>query len=158
GNFSLYDSGTDTFTSLPGFQFQFATLNPAGTQFVLIGGTPLLRFFNLQLQQVGSVDIPECCLGNSQPPSAVYSPDGNTLYLTYVAQSTGVPKLAAVDVRTFGVTGVAANLSTQIAYFGGGATGLPQASDSTGLVFEMADHGVGIVDAADMRTFQNPQV
>jgi hypothetical protein len=158
GTAALYDSATDQFTTVPGVQFQFATLNPTGSQFVAVGGTPFLRFFNLQMQQVGSVDFPDCCAANSDPPFAVYSPDGKSLYLAYSSQPSGLSKLVTVDVAAFKIVGAAANLSTEIAYFGGGlSSGPPQAGDSTGLVFEIADHGVGIVDAGDVRTFQNPQ-
>lgn len=159
GTATLYDSATDQFTTVPGVQFQFATLSPTGSQFVAVGGTPFLRFFNLQMQQVGSVNFPDCCATNSSPPLAVYSPDGKSLYVAYSSQPSGLPKLVTVDVAAFKVVGTAANLSTEVAYFLGGlSNGPPQASDSTGLVFELADHGVGIVDATDMRTFQNPQV
>jgi IPT/TIG domain-containing protein len=157
GTATLYDSATDQFTAVPGVQFQFATLNPTGSQFVAIGGTPLLRFFNLQMQQVGSLNLPDCCAANSAPLFAVYSLDGKSLYLAYASQS-GLSKLVTIDAGTFQVAGTAANLTTEVAYFGGGASGLPQAVDSTGLVFEVADHGVGIVDANDFRSFQNPQV
>ncbi|OLB27170.1 MAG: hypothetical protein DMG42_12100 [Acidobacteria bacterium] len=157
GTATLYDSATDQFTPVPGVQFEFATLNPTGLQFVVAGGTPLLRFFNLQMQQVGAVDVPDCCAPNTLPVSGVYSLDGKLLYLAYPSQSGGA-KLITVDASTFQLLGIAANLSTQIAYAVGGASGMPMACDSTGLIFEVADHGVGIVDATDFRTFQNPQV
>lgn len=158
GAATLYDSASDQFTTVPGIQFQFATLNPAGSQFVVIGGTPFLRFFNLQMQQVGSVEIADCCAPNTDPSFAVYSPDGKSLYVAYNSQPSGVSKLITVDTNAFQIIGTAANLSTQVAYFGGGLSGgPPQASDSTGLVFEIADHAVGVVDATDLRTFQNPQ-
>jgi hypothetical protein len=156
GTAALYDSATDQFTAVPGVQFQFATLNPTGSQFVAVGGTPSLRFFNLLMQQVGSLNLPDCCAANSAPMSAVYSPDGKSLYLAYASQS-GLPKLVTIDAGTLQVGGTAANLTTEVAYFGGGASGLPQANDSTGLVFEVVDHGVGVVDANDVRSFQNPQ-
>jgi hypothetical protein len=159
GTAALYDSATDQFTAVPGVQFQFAILNPTGSQFVAVGGTPFLRFFNLQMQQAASVDIPDCCAASSDPSFAVYSPDGKLLYLAYQSQPSGVSKLVTVDAAAFKIVGTAANLSTEIAYSVGGLSdGPPQASDSTGLVFELADHGVGIVDASDVRTFQNPQV
>src|SRR5207249_1881855 len=72
GTATLYDSATDQFTPVPGVQFEFATLNPTGLQFVVAGGTPLLRFFNLQMQQVGAVDVPDCCAPNTLPVSGVY--------------------------------------------------------------------------------------
>jgi hypothetical protein len=150
----LYDSATDQFNSVPGVQFQFATLSPTGSQFVAISGNPAssLRFFNLQMQQVGSLDLPDCCAANSIPSYAVYSPDGKSLYLAYASQSE-LSKLVTIDAGTFQVVGTAANLTTGAPV--GGASTFPQVSDSTGLVFELADHGIGIVDANDQHNFQN---
>src|SRR5439155_19755166 len=62
--------------------------------------TPLLRFFNLQMQQVGAVDVPDCCAPNTLPVSGVYSLDGKLLYLAYPSQS-GRAKLITVDASTF---------------------------------------------------------
>jgi hypothetical protein len=151
GGATLYDSATDQFTPVPGVQFEFATLNPTGTQFVAAGGSPFLRFFNLQMQQVGAVDVSDCCAPNTLPVSGVYSPDGKLFYLAYPSLSGGLAKLITVDSSTFQVIGITANLS------GGGAIGMAQACDSTGLIFELADHGVGIVDATDQHTFLNAQ-
>jgi hypothetical protein len=150
----LYDSATDQFTAVPGVQYQFATLNPTGTQIVAAGGTPFLRFFNLQMQQVSSVSLPDCCGSGTPPISAVYSPDGKWLYVAYSTLSSGLPELITIDATTFQIKGAAANLT----FYGNTIGGFPLASDSTGLVFEVGDHGVGIVDATDQHTFQNSQV
>jgi IPT/TIG domain-containing protein len=151
GQVALYDSATDQFTAVPGVQFQDATINPMGSQFAVLGGTPFVKFFNLQMQEVGSTNLGSCCAAGTLPPFAVYSPDGKFLYLTYISQSA-LPVLLTIDATSFQVLGSASAYST-----GGlaGFLGEPQAADSTGLVFEIADHGVAINDATSTHDFTN---
>ena len=158
GTAAIYDSGIDHFATIPGVQNEFATMNSSGSQFAVLGGTPLVTFYNSQIQQTGSVSVSDCCLANTALPTATYSADGARLYLSYIAQSSGLPKLITIDANSFQILGATANLSTEVAGAGVVTPGSPQAVDSTGLVFEMADHGVGIVDAGAFQTFQNPQV
>jgi hypothetical protein len=158
GTAAIYDAGTDQFSALAGIQNEFGTLSPSGSQFAIIGGTPLVTFFNLQRQQLGSTNISDCCLAGNAVPTAVYSPNGKYLYLRYVAQPSGIPKLVTIDASNYQIIGAAADISTETAYFGGSISASLQAADSTGLVFAMADHGVGIVDSTDLRTFQNAQI
>lgn len=158
GTAAIYDSGTDHFTAISAVQNEFATINPTGSQFAVLGGNPLVTFYNLQLQQTGSVGVSDCCAINTVQPTAVYSADDTRLYVSYIAQSTGLPKLITIDANSFQILGATANLSTELAGFGIVTSGSPRAVDSTGLVFEMADHGVGVVDAPDFQSFQNPQV
>ena len=56
GRVTVYDSATDQFTPVPGILFQDAVINSMGSQFAVIGGAPFVRFFNLQMQQVGSTE------------------------------------------------------------------------------------------------------
>jgi hypothetical protein len=148
---SVYDSATDKFTTVPGVQFQFATMNPAGSEIAVLGGTPFVKFFNAQMQQVGTTDTPMCC-GLGQTETAVYSPDGKYLYLSYVQKPSALPVLFTIDADTFQIVGTAS------AYLSGGSEGFlgaPVAADATGLVFELADHGVAINDAASIHDFTN---
>jgi hypothetical protein len=158
GSLTLYDSNTDTFTVAPSdTALQFATINPSGTQFAVIGGTPLVRFFNTAMQEVGSTAIASCCAPG--PQIGAYSSDGKYLYLVYVAQPSGVSLLLTIDSGTFQVIGEAPAYFSQVAYISAPPiVGYPQAADSTGLVFEIADHGVAIDDATDFRDFSNAQV
>jgi hypothetical protein len=151
GQVTLYDSSTDQFTPVPGIQFQDATINPMGSQFAVLGGSPFgVKFFNLQMQQVGSTGLPSCCGPQTNPPVAVYSPDGKYLYLTYVLQPGDLPVLLTIDATSFQIVGSAAGYST-----GGliGFNAIPQTADATGLVLEIADHGVAINDATSVHDF-----
>jgi hypothetical protein len=153
GQVSLYDSSTDQFTPVPGIQFQDATINPMGSQFAVLGGSPFgVKFFNLQMQQVGSTGLPSCCALQTNPSVAVYSPDGKYLYLTYVLQPGDLPVLLTIDATSFQIVGSATGYST-----GGliGFNAMPQTADATGLVLEIADHGVAINDATSVHDFTN---
>lgn len=152
GQVTVYDSTTDQFTPVPGIGFQDAVINPMGSQIAVVGGTPFVRFFNLQMQQVGSTDVPTCCGFQFTPPMGVYSADGKYLYLTYLSQFGYLPILLTIDANSFQIVGSASAYST-----GGllGFIGIPEAADSTGLVFEIADHGVAINDAASVHDFTN---
>ncbi len=158
GNLTLYDSTSDTFVAAPSdTALQFATINPAGSQFAVVGGTPLVRFFNPSMQEIGSINIPSCC--GPGPQIGVYSSDSSYFYLVYVAQSSGVPLLLTIDATSFQILGEAPAYSSQVAYISAPPiVGYPQGADTTGLVFEMADHGVAIADATDYRDFTNAQV
>jgi hypothetical protein len=153
GQVSLYNSSTDQFTPVPGILFQDATINPSGSQFAVLGGSPFgVTFFNLQMQQVGSTALPSCCAPQTNPSYAVYSPDGKYLYLTYILQPGAQPVLLTIDATSFQIVGTAAGYST-----GGliGFNAIPQAADATGLVLEIADHGVAINDATSVHDFSN---
>ena len=141
---SIYDSATDSFTQVPGSSGVYEpAMNPSGSQFALLDGSPLIQFFNIQMQLVGSIDLAICC--GFRPSGAVYSPDGRYLY---VVLPNPVPTLVTVDAATFKVVGTAAAYTSELAYFSSpNIVGHPQAADSTGLVFEIADHGVAINDA-----------
>jgi len=160
GSLSLYDSSTDGITLGPSdTALQFATMNSAGTQLAVVGGSPLVRFYNASFTQVGSNPFPSCCLPGGGLPIGAYSSDGKYFYVNYVAQSSGISTLATIDTTTFQLVGEAPGYRSQIAYFSFPLIhGYPQAADSTGLVFELADHGVAINDAADIRGFTNAQV
>ena len=150
GQVTVYDAATDKFTPLPGIGFQDGVINPMGSQFAVIGGTPFVRFFNLQMQQVGSTDVSTCCGPQITPPIAVYSPDGEYLYLTYLSQS-GYPVLLTINTSSFQIVGSALAYSSNVV----GSFAIPQAADFTGLVFEIADHGVAINDSTDFHYFTN---
>lgn len=150
GQATLYDSATDSFTPIPNFAGVYQpAINPSGTQFALVDGSPLIQFFNAQMQPVGSLDLSICC--GFRPSGAVYSSDGKYLY---VVLPNYVPTLVTVDSTTFKVIGTAEAYSSEIAYFSSlNIVGHPQAADSTGLVFEIANHGVAINDATDFHDF-----
>lgn len=152
GQPTLYDSTTDTFTAVPGVQGVYEpAMNPSGTQFALLDGTPLIQFFNAQMQVVGSLDLAICC--GFRPSGAVYSSDGK---LFYVVLPNPLPVLVTVDATTFQVVGTAPAYISTLAYFSSPSiVGHPQAVDSTGLVFEIADHGVAINDANDVHDLSN---
>ncbi|MGA2814127.1 MAG: hypothetical protein ABSG16_22225, partial [Candidatus Acidiferrum sp.] len=153
GQVTLYDSSTDQFTPVPGIQFQDATINPMGSQFAVLGGSPFgVEFFNLQMQQVGNTALPSCCAPQTNPSVAVYSSDGKYLYLTYILQPGGLPVLVTIDAASFQIVGSAMGYST-----GGliGFNAIPQAADATGLVLEIADRGVAINDATSVHDFSN---
>ena len=152
GQVTVYDSTTDQFTPVPGILFRDAVINPMGSQIAVVGGTPFIRFFNLQMQQVGSTDVPTCCGLQLTPPMTVYSPDGEYLYVTYLAQSGNFPVLVTIDARSFQIVGSASAYHTSGLP---GFVGIPQFVDPTGLVFEIADHGVAINDATGLHDFTN---
>jgi hypothetical protein len=160
GSLSLYDSSTDAITlGPPDTALQFAAMNSAGTQLAVVGGSPLVRFYDASFTQVGSNPFPSCCLPGGGPPIGAYSSDGKYFYINYVAQSSGIPILATIDATTFQVVGEAPGYRSELASFSSPLIhGFPQAADSTGLVFELADHGVAINDATDIRSFTNAQV
>lgn len=145
---TVYDAATDTFNPVPGFQggVYEPAMNPAGTQFALIDGTPLIQFFNAQMNVIGSVDLSICC--GFRAAEAVYSPDGKDLY---VVLPNVVPALVTIDTSTFQVVGEAPSY-TQGAL---NVVGHPQAADQTGLVYEIADHGVAIDDATNFQNLAN---
>jgi DNA-binding beta-propeller fold protein YncE len=142
----IYDSATDSFALIPGYSVRsLPAINSTGNQFALVGGSPSVTFFDGQIRQVGSVDV--CC----GPVGAVYSPDGNHLYV--VVGYSGLPLVYTIDARTFKIIGAAPAYSrlpgspSIVAH--------PQAADSTGLVFGIADHGVAIDDSTTFRNFGN---
>lgn len=66
GSLSLYDSSTDAITlGPPDTALQFAAMNSAGTQLAVVGGSPLVRFYDASFTQAGS-----------NPFSLVLSPRG----------------------------------------------------------------------------------
>ena len=149
----LYDSGTDTFNLVPGFQggVYEPAMNPGGTQFALLGGTPLIHFFNAQMNVIGTLDLTVCC--GFRASGAVYSSDGRFLY---VVLPNVIPLLVTVDAKTFQVVGTAPAYFSETAYFSApNIVGHPQAADSTGLVFELADHGVAIDDSTNFQNLTN---
>ena len=124
-------------------------MSPTGSQFALIDGTPHIAFFNSQMQLVGSVNVSS----SFRPAGAVYSPHGNFLY---VVLRNSLPTLVTIDTTSFQVVGTAPAYSSAIAYFSATPiVGLAQAADNTGLVFEIADHGVAINDATNVHSFMN---
>lgn len=155
-NAVLYDSSSDTFAQIANTANLFVAINPAGSQLVSIDNTSLIRFYNLQLQQLGSVALNSCC--TPFPTVGIYSSDSRYLYVAYAPQPTGLHQLITIDATSFQVVGAAADLSNQLTHFGGSFPGIPMAADSTGLVFETGDHGVTTVDASDVRSFANPQI
>jgi len=148
GSASLYLPATDSFVSIPfeGSPFILTpAVNPAGTQFALIGGSPNIQFFDAHANPVGSVNFP------SNPASVVvtgaaYSADGHFLYLGGSGANVSLPLVFTVDATTFQFVGSAPD-------FNAGSSTYTQAADSTGLVFELAAHGVAITDAANLQTF-----
>jgi hypothetical protein len=159
GSLSVYDSNTDAITQGPSdASLQFAAMNSAGTQLAVVGGLPLVRFYDSSFAEVGSTAISSCCFAGGGVPIATYSSDGKHFYVNYVAQPNGVPILATIDTATFQIVGEAPGYVSQIAYISAPAIhGYPQAADPSGLVFELADHGVAINDASDFRDFTNAQ-
>jgi len=154
GDAYLYDAASDAFTEIPGFrgQFPLGAINPAGTQFAILGGLPAsvpVQFFDLNGNLLGAPDLRACCgWASGTPGFAVYSPDGRYLYLTL---PIGVPLLVTIDATSFQVVGTAPAYFT---YSGGLRTSnLLQAADSTGLVYGLADHGVAINDATNYQTY-----
>jgi len=156
GQVTLYDSATDQFTLVAGIQIEDATINPMGSRFAVLGASPFgAQFFNFQMQQVGSTPLPSCCAPQTNPAFAVYSSDGKYLYVTYILQPGGLPVLVTIDTSSFQIVGSATGYST------GGTIGfnaIPQTADATGLVFEIADHGVAINDATSIHDFTNAVV
>jgi hypothetical protein len=112
GEPTIYDSATDSFTPIPGYQSGIyePAMNPAGTQFALIDGLPLIQFFNTQMRLVGSTNLTVV----GRPSGAVYSPDGNYLYIVL---PNPLPVLVTVDTSTFQVVGTAPAYFSNIAYF-----------------------------------------
>ena len=81
---------------------------------------------------------------------AVYSPDGKYLYVSYAFQPGDLTVLLTIDATSFQILGTAPG------YLTGGFLGfnaMPQTADATGLVFEIADHGVAINDANSIHDF-----
>lgn len=147
GTPTVYDAATDTFTPVPGVSGVFEpAMNPAGTQFALLDGTPLIQFFNAQMNVVGSLNLNICC--GFRPAEAVYSPDGRDLYVVLPGQ---VPALVTIDASTFQVVGESPSYTQGILNDGGH----PQAADASGLIFELADHGVAIDDATNIQNLAN---
>jgi hypothetical protein len=151
---TLYDSASDSFQTIPGVSGVFEpAMSPSGSQFALIDGSPLITFFNAQMQAIGSLNL--SVSNGLRPTGAVYSADGRYLY---VVLPNTVPILVTVDTTTFQVVGTAPAYSSEIAYFSETPiTGFAQAADATGLVFELADHGVAINDATNFQDFSNTQ-
>jgi DNA-binding beta-propeller fold protein YncE len=152
GAATLYDSVSDSFQQIPGAPaVSEPAMSPTGSQFALIGGSPLITFFNTQMQVMGSLNI--SVPNGFRPTGAVYSSDGRYLYV--ILPGT-LPMLVTVDTTAFQVVGTAPAYSSQIAYFSETPiTGFGQAADATGLVFEIADHGVAINDATNAHNFMN---
>lgn len=153
----LYNAASDSFTEIPGFAglYPVAAINPAGTQIAIMGGAPAatpLQFFDLSGNLLGSTNLTTCCnWSEGTPGSAVYSPDGQYLYLTL---PLGVPLILTVNATTFQVVGTAPQYFTETAYFSGPRNlSLLQAADSTGLIYSLADHGVAINDATNYQTY-----
>ena len=153
GQATIYDSSTDQFTLVPGILFEDAIISPTGSQFAVVGGSPFgVQFFNLQMQQLGSTVLPLCCAIQINPSFAVYSLDGKYLYVAYVSQPGEQPIVLTIDATTFQVVGSAAGFSSGALM---GFNPMPQSADATGLVLEIADHGVAINDATSFHDFSN---
>ena len=75
---TVYDSSTDTFSEVPGFEggVYEPAMNPAGTQFALVNGSPLIQFLDAQMNVIGSTDLTICC--GFRASGGVYSLDGSS--------------------------------------------------------------------------------
>jgi hypothetical protein len=145
----IYNSSTDAFTPVPGIQGVYEpAMNPSGTQFALVDGTPLIQFFDGQMNLIGSTNLTVCC--GFRAGGATYSSDGKFLFIVL---PNPLALLVTVDATSFQVVGAAPAYYSELAYFSQPHTvGHAWAADATGLVFELADHGVAIDDA---NYFQN---
>jgi hypothetical protein len=146
GDVVLYDSANDTFSrySIPTSSY-WPAVNPAGTQFAICdtGANssqdffPGVQFFDLAGNREGSSATPYACLG------AIYSPDGKNLYVL----DPDYTEIVTIDTTTFQVVGKAPSYRSGYDVYT--SLGLPAAVDNTGLVFELADHGVAFSDSTN---------
>jgi DNA-binding beta-propeller fold protein YncE len=149
GSIALFDSATDGFVATRDFSnFPFSmAANPNGTQFVVAVDQSTTSVLDSQLNIQGQVPVGGTLNGVD------YSPDGRTLYV--VGSPGNVPLLSSVDATSFQLAGQAPAYSSSIAYVSRVPplfTEIPQAADSTGMLFGIGDHGVALDDST---FFQN---
>src|SRR5262249_49749732 len=145
----LYNSVTDSFTSLPVQGASVGAVNPAGTQIAVVTESNV-QFFDGNASPVASVSVPT--------PAALYgiagvtySPDGRLLY--FVQSSPSLPLVYTVDATAFQLVGNSQSFLSAASGPGTNGIGYAQSVDSSGLLFEVANHGVAIVDATNIQNF-----
>jgi hypothetical protein len=149
GSIALYDSTMDSFTATTNYNdFPFAiAANPTGTQFVVAVSDEGIFFLDSQLNTLGQSPVGGLTSG------MVYSPDGKFLYL--VSTPNNVPLISSIDTNTFQLVAQAPAYASNIAYITRVPplfVEVPQATDSTGILFGIGDHGVALDDST---FFQN---
>jgi DNA-binding beta-propeller fold protein YncE len=147
GSIALFDSATDSFVATLDFgNFPFSlAANPNGTQFAVAVNLSATLLLDNLLNQKGQAPVGGVLNGMT------YSPDGGTLYV--VSSPVNVPLISSIDASTFQVLGQAPAYSSSVGervppLF----TEIPQAADSTGMLFGIGDHGVALDDST---FFQN---
>src|SRR5579872_696150 len=147
GSIALFDSATDSFVATQDFgSFPFSlAANPNGTQFAVAVNLAATSILDNQLNQTGQAPVGGLLNGMT------YSPDGGTLYI--VSTPFNVPLISSVNTSTFQVLGQSPAYGSSVGervppLF----TEIPQAADSTGMLFGIADHGVAL---DDLTFFQN---
>jgi IPT/TIG domain len=146
---AIFDATTDSFVSVnqsSNFAFALAA-NPTGTQFAIAVNLADVSIVDSHFNQIGHVPAGGTLYG------MMYSPDGKKLYIVHMPGN--VPVVSTVDTSTFQVLGQAPAYASVLAF----VTRVPpffvenpMATDSTGLVFGVGDHGVAIDDSS---YFQN---
>jgi len=153
GTIALYDSASDSFTATRTFSdFPFAlAANPHGTQFAVAVNNQPTHILNSQLQelpnQLGQAPVGGLLSGMQ------YSLDGQSLYM--VSKPGNVPLISTVNATSLSLIGQAPAYAFGLfAVPGVGPVTFegPMASDSTGMLFGAADHGVALDDST---SFQN---
>lgn len=149
GSIALFDSATDSFVATRDFSnFPFTmAASPDGSQFVVAVDLSTTSFLDNQLNIVGQLPVGGSLNG------MVYSSDGKVLYV--VSTPGNIPLISTVDATTFQLSGQAPAYSSNIAYVQRVPPLFiesPQATDSSGMIFGIADHGVALDDST---FFQN---
>jgi len=150
GIVGIYDSAADSITATKTVDDPFAlAANPTGTQFVVAGDAQGTIFVDNQLNTLATVPVDPNLSG------MVYSPDGKYLYT--VSTPANVPIISKIDATSFQLISQAPAYMSTEAYISNTIPIVeqPEAADSTGLVFGIADHGVAIDDATDAQTISS---
>lgn len=150
GSIALFDSASDSFVATLNFNnFPFSlAANPNGSQFAVGVNASGTSFLDNQLNIQGQVPVGGTFTG------MVYSPDGTALYV--VSTPGNVPLISSVSATNFQLMGQAPAYSSSVGervppLF----TEIPQASDSTGILFGIADHGVALDDSTFFQNFSS---
>lgn len=142
---ALYTAATDSFSFAAAGGPYFA-ISPTNSQFVQPSTqSGQTNFYDANFNLIGSLSLDDITVSG-----ALYSVDGDHVYIFGVPFAAGFPAITVVNTSTLAVEGVVPDLQSS-----GDAT-TPYAIDNTGMVFGGSTNGVAYVDVSSPGFFGLP--